>query len=536
MLLAAPAAAVALLMSGLAGGTPTASAQAAVSVASATDPCNNCIAWSWGNNLSGQLGDGTTTLAGTPTQVSGLTDVAQIVAGQGHTLALLRDGTVWAWGANDYGQLGNGTTTASLVPVQVPGLSNVVSVVAGYNDSFALQRDGTLWAWGANFHGQLGTGTFSTSPNTTPVQVHLTGVKAIAADDGYSGGSTVAIRNDGTVWAWGFYTVGSNVNVLPPTQVPGLEGITAVSTNSGHTLALSSDGTVWAWGTNDLDQLGDGTLNDAASPIKVNGLTGVTAVSTGHGDSLALRSDGSVMEWGWQFTSANGPSGGVVITSPTPIQATADGFPTIAAISEGELHSLAVGTDGSVWAWGDDFYRELGNGTNVDSWTPIQVNGLSGITAVSAGYDDSLAATTTPIPSPPPTPTTSLSPSPTPSQVQPGQYVALGDSYSSGEGTGNYLPGTDDPSLFDTCHRSPHAYGPLLDTERRLGSIVFAACSGAVTDDMYVANLSNPNEPPQFSRLSSSTKIVTLTIGGNDAELRPHNHEVCRRVAPWRSS
>lgn len=119
-------------------------------------------------------------------------------------------------------------------------------------------------------------------------------------------------------------------------------------------------------------------------------------------------------------------------------------------------------------------------------------------------------AGTSPSPSPTPTPTTTPPVS--------SHYVALGDSYSAGEGTGDYLPGTNDPSLFDTCHRSPHAYGPLLDTARQLGSMVFAACSGAVTDDMYVANASNPNEPPQFSQLSPSTTLVTLTIGGNDAD------------------
>jgi GDSL-like Lipase/Acylhydrolase family len=129
----------------------------------------------------------------------------------------------------------------------------------------------------------------------------------------------------------------------------------------------------------------------------------------------------------------------------------------------------------------------------------------------------------TPSPSPTPTPSPTPNPTPTPSPTAgiPGRYVALGDSYSAGEGTGDYLPGTDSPSLFDTCHRSPHAYGPLVDAKNHLGSLTFAACSGAVTDDMLVANISNPNEPAQLTRLSPATKVVTLTIGGNDGDF-PH--------------
>ena len=137
--------------------------------------------------------------------MAGLTNVTAIDAGGIHGLALKADGTVWSWGDNDYGELGDGTTTASTTPVQVSGLANVIAVVAGDIHSVALEADGTVWTWGYNGQGQLGDGT--TTTRTSPVQVtdpgdasgYLTHVIAVAG--GYY--HTVALKDDGTVWAWG---------------------------------------------------------------------------------------------------------------------------------------------------------------------------------------------------------------------------------------------------------------------------------------------------------------------------------------------
>jgi alpha-tubulin suppressor-like RCC1 family protein len=115
-----------------------------------------------------------------PIAVSAPTQVAQVSGGYSHTVAMRADGTVWAWGDNVRGELGNGTTTTgSWDPVQVTGLTGVVQVAAGYYGSLALRSDGTVWAWGWNFNGELGDGT--TTMRTTPVQVAgLTGVTQIA--------------------------------------------------------------------------------------------------------------------------------------------------------------------------------------------------------------------------------------------------------------------------------------------------------------------------------------------------------------------
>lgn len=129
--------------------------------------------WTWGGNFSGQLGDGTMTLRTVPTPVSGLTGVSAISAGWQHTVALRSDGTVLAWGDNHWGQLGDDTTTAHLSPVRVSGLTGVTAISAGgWHFTVALRHDGTVWAWGNNAFGLLGDGT--TTNRLTP---HDTGFK-----------------------------------------------------------------------------------------------------------------------------------------------------------------------------------------------------------------------------------------------------------------------------------------------------------------------------------------------------------------------
>src|SRR5215208_1144181 len=160
--------------------------------------------WAWGRNDYGQLGDGTTTQRNTPVQVSGLSDVKAIAGGFYHSLALKNDGTVWAWGSNKYSQLGDGTTTTnSSTPVQVSGLSDVKAISSGGYHGLALKNDGTLWAWGRNDYGQLGDDT--TTQRNTPVQVRgLSGVQAI---DG-GGNHSLAVTSSDTMSP-------------PPDPVPG---------------------------------------------------------------------------------------------------------------------------------------------------------------------------------------------------------------------------------------------------------------------------------------------------------------------------
>ena len=150
-------------------------------------------------------------------------------------------------------------------------------------------------------------------------------------------------------------------------------------------MALRNDGTVWAWGHNDSGQLGDGSYTDSHFPVQVSGLTGITAIKAGAGHVLALKSDGTVWAWG-----ASG-----VTDSPIPEQIRSpdgNGILTgIVAIAAGYSHDMAVKGDGSVWAWGRNDYGQLGDGSFITRPYPVRVIGLKKATTVSVGYWHSLA-------------------------------------------------------------------------------------------------------------------------------------------------
>lgn len=263
----------------------------------------------WGNSVSGQLGDGRagnslTRLQPQQVNLGAAVSAVAIAAGGEHSLALVADGTVRAWGSNAYGQVGDGTGTGSPIvndfgpphyrprPVAVVSLDQAIRIAAGDSHSLALRADGTVWAWGTNVEGQLGRGTAGGIGNA-PAQVDgLTGVTAIAA----GGRHSVALRSDGTVWSWGSNQRGQVGNgttgapVTRPAQVSGLTGVVAIAAGGFHSVALRSDGTVWTWGWNENGQLGSGTVGGLrAIPAAVPNLVGVTAIAAGHRHSLAVR-------------------------------------------------------------------------------------------------------------------------------------------------------------------------------------------------------------------------------------------------------
>ncbi|WP_233595705.1 MULTISPECIES: Ig-like domain-containing protein [Corallococcus] len=314
---------------------------------------------------------------------------ARLATGDIHSLGLKQDGTVWAWGTSSFGQLGDGTTdTRRLTPVQVQGLAGVAALAAGGLHSLGLKQDGTVWAWGYNVNGQLGDGT--TTHRLTPVQVQgLTGV--VALDAGYV--HTLALKQDGTVWAWGSNSNGqlgdgTTTDRLLPVQVQGLTGVVALAASSAHTLALKQDGTVWAWGSNYYGQLGNGTTTDRLLPVQVSGLTGVTALASGGYHILALKQDGTVWAWGYNSRGQLG-DGTTTQHRLTPMQV--PGLTGVAALAAGHYHTVALKQDGTVWAWGDNGFGQLGDGTATDRFTPMQVSGLTGVTALTAGITHTLA-------------------------------------------------------------------------------------------------------------------------------------------------
>ncbi|OJT18893.1 hypothetical protein BO221_38790 [Archangium sp. Cb G35] len=310
-----------------------------------------------------------------------------------HSLAVKPDGTVWAWGANSSGQLGDGTVTSRTKPVRATGLTAMKAVAAGYQHSLALGTDGKVFAWGANNSGQLGEAT------TTPRRLIPTEVTGIAQGVDLAAGlyHSMVLRADGTVWTWGANSYGqlgngTTANQVTPSQVGGLPsvGVTAVAAGAYHSLALDVDGRVWTWGSNSYGQLGDGTTTPKRSvAAKVPGLENVVAISAGYYHSLALRVDGSVWAWG---ENLNGQLGDGTITRRfAPVRVTATGLPSMVALSGGGLHSLALGTDGSLWAWGSNARGQLGDNDRANHLTPVKMLGLSNVVALDGGDTHSMA-------------------------------------------------------------------------------------------------------------------------------------------------
>ena len=330
-----------------------------------------------------------------------------VAAGGSHSVLLMRDGTVWSWGANADGQLGNGTTEASMTPVRVEGLTGVKSVAAGDHHTVALKSDGTVWTWGKNHRGQLGNGsTVANSP--LPVQAgvegdYLTGVTAIAAGVEH----TVALKSDGTVWAWGNNLYGqlgdgTKTRQRSPVQVQGLAGnVIALAAGGYHTVALLQDnGTVWSWGYNFNGQLGDGTKINRNLPGTVvafagsdDPLQGMVSVAAGNMHTLALGADGKVRAWGANGSGQLGDGGAFEKTAPIEVVL----LDNVVLINSGGDFSLAVKDDRTMWAWGHNDLGQLGDGTTITRHYNTQVVAPSGeghienITGVSGGALHTLA-------------------------------------------------------------------------------------------------------------------------------------------------
>lgn len=197
--------------------------------------------YTWGINVSGQLGLGDTANRSTPTLVSG--NWLQVSSGHlDHTLAIGRDNTLWACGANDSGQLGDGTTVGKSTLVQIGNGTTWIAVSAGWKFSVALKSDGSLWAWGDNQYGQLGLGVGLVGNNqSSPMQVGaFYDWRQISA--GYQ--HAVGIRSDGSLWAWGYNTYGQlglPSTVTPrrtPEQVGTLTNWKQVSTYEDFTMSV----------------------------------------------------------------------------------------------------------------------------------------------------------------------------------------------------------------------------------------------------------------------------------------------------------
>jgi alpha-tubulin suppressor-like RCC1 family protein len=305
----------------------------------------------------------------------------------------MNNGSLVAWGDSYYGQIGDGTfQSGKNIPSPVTSLSALTAVSGSGGSTLALKSNGTVWAWGANFYGEVGDGT--TITRALPVKVsNLTNVTAISA-----GGSSMALKSDGTVWAWGRNSSGqlgdgTTTDRKLPTQITSLAQVKAISAGGDFGLALKLDGTVWSWGANDWGQLGDGSTANHSLPAPINGLSNIVSISGGSQHTVALKSDGTVWSWGRNNFSQVG-DGTTAFRQLTPVQVTS--LTGAIAVSAGGDHSMALKSNGTVWCWGSDRVGQLGDPTdqslsNQQHADPRMVIWITGITAISAGGQHSFA-------------------------------------------------------------------------------------------------------------------------------------------------
>ena len=339
----------------------------------------------------GKLGNGNKPrLTTSPKQVGGDNDWDAVSAGSYHTVAIKNDGTLWAWGNNGIGQLGDNSTTNRGYPTKVnepsEGHGIWIAVSAGGNHTLAIKKDGTLWAWGANYSGQLGINRMDINNRTTPDQVKIIGIAETADDDwiAVSAGSlhSMAIKSNGELWAWGHNTYGGELGIgnttdkISPVKVnepSGGHGIwVAVSAAERHTVAIKEDGTLWAWGNNGYGKLGIGSTGGTHYvPEQVSEPGPWVAVSAkGDSHTVAIKEDSTLWAWGDNSFGqlGNGKSGGSEF-SAVPVKV-GDNWRKISA---GYWHTAAIKEDGVLWSWGYNEYGQLGDATVKDKSTPARV-------------------------------------------------------------------------------------------------------------------------------------------------------------------
>ncbi len=314
-----------------------------------------------------------------------------VACGWAHTVALRSDGSLWAWGDHDRGQLGLGAITADRdSPAEVDAGTTWQAVSCGYDFTVAIRSDGTLWAWGDNDTGELGLGDETQKDSPTEVEP---GTTWQAVSCGYD--DTVAVRSDGTLWGWGGDSdgelgLGGTSLKDSPTQIGTDAAWAAVSCGYGYTMALQTDGSLWGAGDNMDGELGLGATDEVDTFTAI--ATGQTwkGVSTSGTDwyTTAVRSDGTL--WGcghndeYQLGLGNDASDPHTLT-----QIGSAG--TWTASSCGYNFTLGVRADGTLWAWGSASAGELGLGTASEAETPAQVGGATTWKSVSCGLEQTLA-------------------------------------------------------------------------------------------------------------------------------------------------
>jgi len=332
---------------------------------------NNGTLFGWGNNDAGQMGIGNTSAGGIlppylPTQIWSDNNWKLAAAGQHNSYAIKYDGTLWAWGDNQYGQLGKGnfnSTIQNYTPKKVGTNNDWKYVSAGYFHVIAIKNNGTLWAWGRNNNGQLGDGT--TTNRNVPIQIG-TDNDWVSVKGG--GLHSLALKSNGSLWAWGSNNVGQLGEISFNTYIPFQVGIDydwkQITCGDYHSGAVKQNGTLWMWGYNNSGQLGTGTITNEDFPVQIGTDNDWKDVSAGYGFTNAIKLNGTIWCFGDNLNGAfiNNPNNPIL----TPIMSNNSSENN--NIISGYNNSIIIKNDGTISTLGINQFGQLGNGTA--TWTP----------------------------------------------------------------------------------------------------------------------------------------------------------------------
>ncbi|MEO6069944.1 MAG: T9SS type A sorting domain-containing protein, partial [Chitinophagaceae bacterium] len=284
-------------------------------------------------------------------------------------------------------QLGNGNTTDTKTPAQLGADNNWVCVAGGSAYSIALKSDGTFWSWGANGAGELGDGTNDTK--ITPVLVRTSNGDWLQVANGES--HTTAIKDDGTLWAWGKNTNGqlgdgTTIERHTPTQIGTDNKWVSVSCGGAYTIALKSNGTLWSWGLNDAGQLGDGTFINKITPVQVGTDSKWVSIAAAYSHTIGLKCDGTLWSWG---SNVGGRAGLDIDKINYPLQVGTDN--KWVSIAVGSDNTFALKSNGSFWGCGDNTYGQLGYATEYYTNRLTQLDFTPDCISISAGAEHTAA-------------------------------------------------------------------------------------------------------------------------------------------------
>ena len=365
-----------------------------------------------GSNSYGQLGDGTTNYSNEPICISDIENSPlkgkNIVDIYGGSTMIARDsdGKLYSWGNNDSGKLGNGTTGNSSMPICISDIENsplnkrnIVDVYVNHSDTIiAKDSDGKLYSWGLNSYGQLGDGT--TDVSYMPICISnienspLNGKNIVKIYQGHQ--MVIAKDSNGKLYSWGdnYYGQlgdGKTTNSSMPICISDIENsplkgknIVDVHNNTIRVIAKDSNGKLYSWGDNEYGQLGNGTTVNSSMPVCISDiesspLKGKNIVDV-YGGSIAKDSNGKLYSWG---SNSSGQLGnGTTANSSMPVcisdieNSPLKGKKIVDVYDKLYGDIIVKDNNGKLYSWGSNSSGQLGNGTTKNSSMPVCISDI----------------------------------------------------------------------------------------------------------------------------------------------------------------